>query len=957
MKWVDFAISRMAPLWHQHGGSGERLFEATMTADAVGQVVFSANPSDDLSDHQTVVVGRTLTVNAMPEFKFSSIPPNFVPPIGTLLSAEEDPVLVEEILYSQVKLQVVEPGSLEEAPHQNRLNPFDANANGNVSPIDLLTVLVEFKCQQNLDENGCDAEHEFYPDVDGDGEVTRHDILHVLNYDLDPPFAGADVYVARIGESLAISAADGVLRNDFTGEGSVVTATLVEHPDGLTLSEDGSFVWAPPDGFDDDEIEFIYSASDGRRGVNAKARILMRDIDDEQVIVSLRTVDATGKPIHEAAPGDTFFLEAYVEDTRPRPEGVFAAYVDVAFDADLAAVAAPIHFGVDFPNARHGSVVAGLLDEVGGLQRFDDYQQGGGVLLFSVPFTAESEGALTFSPDAADSFPEHYMLLLGIDQPVPAELIRFQPASIQIIDMNRAPIAQSDRYFGQPGLPLSVSASGGLLANDDDPDQDILSVRVIKVPAHGALAIESDGSFSYSPEADFTGTDTFTYVANDGEFDSETMTVTLDVRGVGDAVVTFRLQVLDDHGQPVDHVTVGDEFELRVTTEDVREHPQGVFAGYLDVEYNASRVSTVGEVAFGETYNVGRNAEYLPGLIDEAGAFTRSHRPVGGGEFILFSQRFTATHAGEVIFASNPADLLPHHEVLVYGLDDVVDPGDIDFGSAAVVNVPSSEMAFSTFALRVLGEGESPLGVADTMVVDFQVTAHLLDVLANDATTVSEITLVAGAVGTASIASDGRSLLYSAPRDFAGRDHFTYTVADSAGNTEVVAVDVQVKSPFQNFAYPTDTDSDGHVAPIDALYGVNELNRNGSRRLTDADAIGVGLSYLLDVNGDLYLAPVDVLIIINELNERAAANGEGESSPRFFAAEGDSDDDKDDETDDPSNLVPERVRTPNTGGTDTRSSLERVPSPSELFFGTWSADDRSWLDEDLIELLQEKVFF
>ena len=53
--------------------------------------------------------------------------------------------------------------------------------------------------------------------------------------------------------------------------------------------------------------------------------------------------------------GDTFFLEAYVEDTRPRPEGVFAAYVDVAFDLDLATVAGPLTFGHKFPNGRHGS--------------------------------------------------------------------------------------------------------------------------------------------------------------------------------------------------------------------------------------------------------------------------------------------------------------------------------------------------------------------------------------------------------------------------------------------------------------------------------------------------------------------------------------------------------------------------------------------------------------------------
>jgi VCBS repeat-containing protein len=283
--------------------------------------------------------------------------------------------------------------------------------------------------------------------------------------------------------------------------------------------------------------------------VNAEAQIFVRDIDDEKVIVSLRTVDASGTRITEAVPGDQFFLEAYVEDTRPRPEGVFAAYIDVAFDSGLATAAAPFDFGANFPNAQRGDSLPGLLDEVGGLQQIDEYQLGGKVLLFSIPLTAESEGVLTFSSDTADTFPEHYMLLLGMDQPLPAELIRFESTLLTIIDKNRAPIARSDRYFAQPGAPLAVLAAGGLLANDRDPDQDTLSVHVVHGPAHGTLELAPDGSFSYTPASGFIGTDTFTYLANDGDFDSEITSVTIDVRNASDAVVAFRLQVLDVNGQ------------------------------------------------------------------------------------------------------------------------------------------------------------------------------------------------------------------------------------------------------------------------------------------------------------------------------------------------------------------------------------------------------------------------
>jgi VCBS repeat-containing protein len=928
------------------GFTGVRLFEVNMSADSLGRLAFTANPADELPAHQTVLVRKTLTANGTPEYKFSSIPPDFVPPSGTLVNDEEDPIAAEDAFYGEVNLEIVAPGSLEVAPRQNRLNPFDTNTDGKVTPADIMPVFTEIWCRRVHDVDGCNTLYSFRSDINGDGDITRNDVLHVVNYDINAPIAGADVYVAPIGQSLAISAADGVLRNDFTTEGAVVTATLQDRPDGLTLSGDGSFVWTPPEGFDDDQVEFVYSASDGKRSANAKARILMRDIDDEQVIVSLRTVDETGQPITEAVPGDTFFVEAYVEDTRPRPEGVFAAYIDVAFDSELASVAGPLKFGKEFPNARHGSAGPGLLDEVGGLQQPDDHLGGGGKLLFSIPLKAESEGELTFATDMSDTFPDHYMLLLGIDHPIAAELIRFESLSLDIIDTNRAPIAEPDRYSGPPGAQLSISAAIGVLANDQDKDKDNLSASLVEGPTHGTLSLHPSGSFSYTPDAGFTGTDSFTYVANDGELDSQTTSVTIDVRPPSDPVVAFRLQVLNDEGQPVDRVTVGDEFELRVVMEDVRERPQGVFSAYLDVEYNASLVSTVGDVAFGDTYNKGREATHAVGLIDEVGAFTGQLRPVGGGEFFLFSQRFTATSAGQVLFASNPADFLPAHVVLVYGLNDEVDPGDIDFGSAEVVTVPSAELAFTSFSLRVLAEGEQPLGVADVFAVNYEVAGQSLDVLANDSSAVIAITAVTGAIGSVNIAPDGKSLLYSAPADFAGKDRFTYTVTDSAGNTDVVAVDVQVKSPFQNFDHPTDTDADGHVAPIDALYGVNELNRNGSRRLTDADAIGQGLSYFLDVDGDLHLAPLDILVIINELNARAAANAEGESSALLLTG-----DDEGVEADQPSIVVPDLVSGLNTDDVERWSSLARFPTSSEQFFARFATDAEPLLEDDLFESL------
>lgn len=47
--------------------------------------------------------------------------------------------------------------------------------------------------------------------------------------------------------------------------------------------------------------------------------------------------------------------------------------------------------------------------------------------------------------------------------------------------------------------------------------------------SHGTLALNSDGTFTYTPNAGYVGTDSFTYTADDGLIVSNTATVTLNV--------------------------------------------------------------------------------------------------------------------------------------------------------------------------------------------------------------------------------------------------------------------------------------------------------------------------------------------------------------------------------------------------------------------------------------------
>ena len=91
------------------------------------------------------------------------------------------------------------------------------------------------------------------------------------------------------------------------------------------------------------------------------------------------------------------------------------------------------------------------------------------------------------------------------------------------------PTTLDDVYSMTENTTLTISASGGLLANDSDADGDTLTAALATQATHGTAAIQSDGSFTYTPNADFTGADSFTYRASDGTATSGETTVRITV--------------------------------------------------------------------------------------------------------------------------------------------------------------------------------------------------------------------------------------------------------------------------------------------------------------------------------------------------------------------------------------------------------------------------------------------
>ncbi|MBD2123235.1 cadherin-like domain-containing protein [Trichocoleus sp. FACHB-262] len=106
--------------------------------------------------------------------------------------------------------------------------------------------------------------------------------------------------------------------------------------------------------------------------------------------------------------------------------------------------------------------------------------------------------------------------------------------NLAIANTNDAPTASNDSLITSEDTPLVISAAT-LLGNDVDVDLgDILSVSEFTQPSQGSLVENGNGTYNYTPNANYNGVDSFTYMVRDREGATSTATVNLTINAVND---------------------------------------------------------------------------------------------------------------------------------------------------------------------------------------------------------------------------------------------------------------------------------------------------------------------------------------------------------------------------------------------------------------------------------------
>ena len=139
-------------------------------------------------------------------------------------------------------------------------------------------------------------------------------------------------------------------------------------------------------------------------------------------------------------------------------------------------------------------------------------------------------GVVSWTPTLEQVAPQQFEIQV-VDS---AGNVSDQPVNVTVL--GEVP-AYPETYQGIEDTVLTIAVGNGVLANDGDSGSGPLTASLISNAAHGTVAFAADGSFTYTPDANFSGQDTFTYQATDGDKLSNVAIVTLQVQAVNDPPV------------------------------------------------------------------------------------------------------------------------------------------------------------------------------------------------------------------------------------------------------------------------------------------------------------------------------------------------------------------------------------------------------------------------------------
>ena len=361
------------------------------------------------------------------------------------------------------------------------------------------------------------------------------------------------------------------------------------------------------------------------------------------------------------------------------------------------------------------------MDEVGGVQPVGlgtQTSHDGPVELFTIRLVAVSPGVAQFTADPADDTPSETVILAS-DTALTDSQLRLGRTELVILPSSDNFTSAIDDSFPDGldslGNPIINSAAArnrlNVLANDNRGPTDTIQRSSVWSPTQPSAPFSltttahrqnlNDDFLSYRANAGANGLERFTYVIVTADGVSSTAEVTIPLGNINaNALVGIDFALVDESGNPIvgNSVSVGQTFGVQVNLDDLRtSNSTFVFAGYLDVLYDAGFISPVAGTP-GSEFNFG--VDFGPGYVEDAGVGTAARRGIidefgtlssadtlaeGSDPATLATLFFEAIAPGTARVAGSPADSLPFQDTLLFDRDEPVDVDQIRYDALSII--------------------------------------------------------------------------------------------------------------------------------------------------------------------------------------------------------------------------------------------------------------------------------
>ncbi|MHC5797936.1 Ig-like domain-containing protein [Lacisediminihabitans sp. FW035] len=593
------------------------------------------------------------------------------------------------------------------------------------------------------------------------------------------PLAVNDSYTTPVNVSVPVS----VLAND---KGTSITATKLTDPahGSVTIASNGTGTYVPAAEFTGTD-SFTYTLSGTGGSATATVTIVVTPTAANDSASTTSTVAVSGNvltndhgtnrsvAVTTAPTHGTVTLNPTTGAYTYTPTGTFSG-ADVftyTLTADGGTATATVSIAVA-PTAVNDTVTTGVNVAVSGNIATNDNGSNKSVALGTTvahgTLTLAASGAYTYTPNTNFTGTDSFTYTLTADG----------GTSTATVNITVTPLAVDDAYT----TPAGTAAALAVLANDKGTNK---TAAKLTNPANGTLVLAADGTGSYTPNAGFSGTDSFTYtLTGDGGSAVATVTITVSPVAVADTLST-----------PVNTAATGNLLTNDLGTGKSAAVTSGASHGSFVLNSSTGAYTYTPTAGYSGPDSVSYTLTAAGG--SSSSILTISVTPKATDDSATTNANTAITIPGATLVANDGGSGLTITSVsaavngtIAFNGGNPTFTPTTGFSGTASYQYNATDSAGKTSA-AIVTITVLPIAAADSITTNANTAVTSSTLVANDAGTGLTVTAVSTPVN-GSVILNGGSPIFTPATGFSGVGSYSYTATDAAGRTTSATVTVTV---------------------------------------------------------------------------------------------------------------------------------------------------------------------